>query len=136
MKQLFILRGLPGSSKSSLASLLNKALEGSLILSADDLRMVDGNYQFNLEWEPDVWERFEQLFYEALDDGIDNIIIDNTNLMRIHYEHFKEAGIQRGYQVHEIIVGDFDIENSYKRCIHAVPKDKIEKMKQVFEFPR
>ncbi len=135
MKQLFIMRGLPGSGKSCIATIISKALEGSLVLSADDLRLYDGEYKFIPEHEDLIWERFEELFLEALDDGIENIIIDNTNLRPIHYDTYKSNALERGYLVHEIIVGDFNVDNAFARCKHEVPKDKIQAMKEFFQFP-
>lgn len=135
MKQLFILRGLPGSFKSGIAKILSKGLDNALILSADDLRLYDGEYRFISENEDLVWNQFETLFLEAIENGIEHIIIDNTNLKLISYESYKRDAIDKGYMVHEIIVGDFDIEKSYERGTHSVPLSTIEEMKKVFEFP-
>ena len=135
MKQLFILRGLSGQGKSTIAKILSGGLKESRILSADDLRIVDGKYQFIPEYEPYIWDEFERIFLSALADGVENIIMDNTNLKPIHYYQYKEDAIESGYIVHEIIVGDFDVETSYKRGTHEVPIDKIQMMKDAFEFP-
>lgn len=135
MKQLFIMRGLPGSGKSCIAQIIAQGLQDALILSADDLRMTEDGYQFIPEHEPYVWDEFENRFNESIEDGIENIIIDNTNLRPIQYELYKESAIERGYIVHEIIVGDFNVDNAFSRCKHEVPKDKIQAMKNFFQFP-
>ena len=136
MKQLFILRSIPGSGKSTIAKIIANGLQNAIILSADDLRMVDGNYQFIPEYETYVWEEFLNQFEKAINDETENIIIDNTNLQQIHYEDYKTLAIENGYIVHEIIVGDFDIDTCYKRCSHDVPLDKIKLMKEAFSFPK
>ena len=146
MKQLFIMRGLPGSGKSTIAQLLLDGLHhrpsdgtrvgpATRLLSADDLRIVDGVYQFLPDLEPYLWEEFERLFHEAIKEQVESIIIDNTNLRPLHYEMYKQEAIEAGYIVHEIIVGDFDVEACFKRTIHEVPIDKIEDMKKAFRFP-
>lgn len=135
MKQLFIMRGLPGQGKSHIAKILAKGMLNHIILSADDLRITDDKYQFIPEHEPYIWDEFERLFQNAIEEGIPNIIIDNTNLLRIKYESYKRDAIEAGYMVHEIIVGDFNIEKSYERGTHEVPLLTLENMKKVFEFP-
>lgn len=140
MKQIFILRGLPSGGKSTLSKILVEGLKhssnGVKILSADDLRIVDGEYQFIPELEPYIWQEFENKFQDALNEEIENIIIDNTNLKEIHYKNYKEDALEKGYRVHEIIVGDFNVDNAVARNQHGVPKEAIEKMKQAFEFPK
>lgn len=135
MKQLFILRGLVGQGKSFIANILAKGLQDALILSADELRIIDGLYQFIPELEPYIWDEFEKQFNIAINENVPNIIIDNTNLHLSHYDLYKRTAIEAGYQVHELIIGDFNIDNSSKRCIHNVPIDKIQAMKETFEFP-
>ena len=135
MKQLFILRSIPAQGKSTIAKILSQGLKDSLILSADNLRIIDGKYQFNLQHEPYIWEEFENRFNKAIEDGIENIIIDNTNLKKVHYEFYKLDAIEAGYIVHELIVGDFDIQKSYERGTHGVPLDMIQKMKEAFQWP-
>lgn len=139
MKELFIFRGLPGQGKSHLAQILKKALDWKTVyLSADDLRISypEGTYEFNPDREPYIWEEFEKEFQEALEDPeVKNIIIDNINLKLINYYHFKQDALDKGFNVHEIIVGDFDVEKSYVRGQHNVPFNKLEEMKKAFEFP-
>jgi len=140
MKQLFIMRGLPGSGKSLISKILWFGLKMNgvtqcTLLSADDLRFYDGEYKFIPENEEFVWERFEELFYEAIDNEIENIIIDNTNLRPINYELYKREAIENGYAVHEIIVGDFDVVKCFERGKHDVPIDKLQAMKDFFQFP-
>ena len=135
MKQLFICRGIPGSGKSHIANLITKGLGDALILSADDLRLYDGEYKFIPEHEEFIWERFEELFFEALEDETKNIIIDNTNLRTINYDVYKRSALERGYLVHEIIVGDFDVDKSAKRGTHSVPVETLKAMKEMFQFP-
>jgi tRNA uridine 5-carbamoylmethylation protein Kti12 len=137
-KSLYIVRGLCGSGKSFIANLLYKALDDGIntpvILNADELRIIDDEYRFIPEREVEVWELFDDAFDMALDYN-DQIIIDNMNLREVNYIRYKMAAKEKGFDIHEIIIGDFNIEDCFKRNQHNVPKDRIELFKKNFQFP-
>ena len=80
----FILRGMSGGGKSTLAETLCSAMTNAVVCSADSYMYDDdGNYCFKPELLQDAHQMCWDLFLESLDDDeIDGIIVDNTNMQR------------------------------------------------------
>lgn len=132
-KQFIIMRGLPGSGKSTKA----KKLAGRFgqVFSADDCFMDrEGNYNFNRNklGYAHKWNQKRALI--SFDAKIPIIIIDNTNTtlreMRAYLPHIEQAKL-RGYQV-RIEEPDthwrFDVGELHKRGTHNVPLTSIQTM--------
>lgn len=131
-KHFIIMRGLPGSGKSTKAKLL--AGDKGKVFSADDYHMKNGNY----DWKPEnvgkahSWNQKQAL--DAFETDVPIIIIDNTNTtlreMRAYLPHIEQAML-RGYQV-SIEEPDtewaFNVEECFNKGTHNVPKDTLEKM--------
>ncbi|MEE6472503.1 hypothetical protein FKM82_009626 [Ascaphus truei] len=78
---IYLLRGLPGSGKSSLARKLKRDFPSALVFSTDDFFIMDdGTYLFNqnLLQEAHKWNR--KRASKAMKRGKTPIIIDNTNI--------------------------------------------------------
>ena len=133
-KQFIIMRGLPGSGKSTKAK--NLAGAQGQVFSADDYHVMIGNGKYN--WKPEnvgkahSWNQRRAL--EALNAGIPIVVIDNTNTtlreMRAYLPHIKRAMLL-GYKV-SVQESDtswaFDIEECFKKGTHNVPKETLQKM--------
>jgi predicted kinase len=127
-KNLIILRGLPGSGKSSLAHIVS---EESAICEADKFFYdTDGNYNFDAtklrqahEWcRNEVERRMNSL-------AIPNIVVSNTFTQEWEMEAYYKLAEQYGYRVFSVIV-----ENRHSGInIHGVPEDTLYKMKNRFE---
>jgi predicted kinase len=126
MKDLFLLRGLPGSGKSTFASLICYT-----VLSADMyFEDSDGNYNFDGSKLKDAhrWclsECEEDMMLET-----PAIAIANTFTQEWEMENYYKLAEQYGYRVHSLIV-----ENRHGGVNqHGVPDDKLEQMKNRFEI--
>ncbi len=132
-KKFIIVRGLPGSGKSTKA----KALVGDgQIFSADDFWHIndEGTYQFNINkiGEAHKWNQRRAL--AAFGAEIPIIIIDNTNTtlreMRAYLPHIEQAKL-RGYQI-LVVEADtpwaFDIGELFVKNTHNVPYKVLQKM--------
>lgn len=133
MKKLYIVRGLPGSGKSTFA----EALVGSdfLVCEADKYFIVDGEYKFDgtkikqaHEW---CRNRVETYMKDSLvnDQFYREIAVSNTFTQEWEMEAYYKLAEQYGYMVFSIIV-----ENRHGGVNqHGVPADKLEQMKNRFE---
>src|SRR3989344_2673882 len=95
-----ILRGLPGSGKSSLAELIARET-GAVICSATHFFEQDGGYSF----VPDLLAKAHAFclreFYRALRAGLP-VIIDNTHAQL--WEYLKYADIARGAEYRVVVM--------------------------------
>lgn len=132
MKELILLRGLPGSGKSTFAKTL--VSPGSQYFEADQF-FVDsqGNYNFDITKlkEAHKWCRNEVEYAMAFGykeivpkEPLQRIIVSNTFTQEWEMEpYFKLAG-KFGYRVYSLVV-----ENRHRgKSIHNVPKDTLTKM--------
>ncbi|KTF18210.1 AAA family ATPase [Pseudoalteromonas sp. H105] len=144
MKQVFILRGLPGSGKSYYAqTLADELVTGDqsqyLICSTDDYFYNEqGEYKF----DKFKLSQFHNLnlarFINALSQSVPLVIVDNTNIKKWEFIAYSQAAVALGYQVKEVIVGevkDKSMQHLYaKRNSHKVPLKMISKMAYMFEW--
>ncbi len=129
MKKLFLLRGLPGSGKSSLAKVMGNALSGHF---EADMYFVNDNGEYNFdatklkqahEWCRSEVEKVMGPF------GFDEIFVTNTFTQEWEMKPYYELAEKYGYVVFSLIV-----ENRHGGTnIHNVPEDKLEQMKNRFE---
>jgi len=135
MKQVVIMRGWPGSGKSTLA----KSLFG-VICSADNFFVRYGNGVY--KYEPDLIPTAHQVckleFKNAIDDGEELVIVDNTNIKRHNYQYYVDYAKHKGYKVYQLVPWSehslpVSAETCYKRNVHGVPLVTIQKMIREFE---
>lgn len=130
MKSVYILRAVPGAGKSTVADEIHEAMTKSgrtaLICCADDFHIdLDGNYNWSIDTvgHGHLWCKRE--FEEALQEGIDCIIVSNTNVITKDVTHYRNLAIEHGYMVFVLVV-----ENWHNgKDVHNVPDEIKVKMK-------
>jgi len=136
--KLILMRGVPGSGKSTLAKQLlaeHMKTPGStgVILSTDMQFMVDGKYQFDITKLGWAHNRNRLLCETKMEEKVQLIIIDNTNLSKDEREPYIRMANHNGYEV-EIVDSKApwakDAEQCAAKNTHGVPLLTIKRMLQ------
>jgi predicted kinase len=134
MKEVIILRGIPGSGKSTLIKELEKQKNKSgIVCSADDFwyygkEKVIENYKYNFKISFKAHKYCLSKFEKAIGDEESLIFVDNTNINKKDFKKYIDLAIQGGYTVTLHSITGFNPEDSFKLNVHNVPLEVCEKM--------
>jgi predicted kinase len=124
-KILFIVRGLPGSGKSTFAKTL-----GGTHHETDNFFMVDGKYKFDGTKIKESHNSCQNKVKTDMMVGREKIVVSNTFTQEWEMEPYFGMAKEFGYKAFSIIV-----ENRHGGTNeHGVPEDKIQLMKDRFEI--
>lgn len=129
-KILYLLRGVPGSGKSTVAQNI-----GGTHFETDKYFMVDGEYKF----DPTKLKQYHQMCQDEVSLAMiqnhtahlnDVIVVSNTFTQEWEMKPYFDLAKTYGYQVFSLIV-----ENRHGGLNqHGVPEDKVQIMKDRFEI--
>jgi predicted kinase len=130
-KILYCVRGIPGSGKSTFAKTL-----GGIHIEADQYFIDgEGNYKFDgskIKLAHEYCRAQTEAWMQTKGDQVnaDKIVVSNTFTQEWEMEPYFELAKKYNYKVFSII-----IENRHGGTNeHNVPEDKIEQMKNRFEY--
>lgn len=128
MPTLYIIRGLPGSGKSSFADSLQSIGAIKHYWEADEfMRDVNGNYMFQPAKLSYCHERCRTEVEIDMQQGY-NVAVSNTSTTEREIQPYLDLAEQYGYDVVSLIV-----ENRHgNKSVHGVPDDKMQQMRQRF----
>ncbi|KAM6342404.1 NEDD4-binding protein 2-like 2 isoform 3-T3 [Podargus strigoides] len=136
-KLLLILRGLPGSGKSTLSRILLGESRDGIVFSTDDYFRQQDGYTYNAAQLGDAHDWNQKRAKKAMEQGKSPVIIDNTNTQAWEMKPYVEAALEKGYRVefHEPDTWwKFDPEELEKRNKHGVTREKIAQMLERYEY--
>tara|TARA_Y100001938_G_scaffold145260_1_gene221541 strand:+ start:738 stop:1139 length:402 start_codon:yes stop_codon:yes gene_type:complete len=123
MKTLYIVRGLPGSGKSSLAKKITETL-----YSADDFfTNKKGEYNFNAKLLGKAHEWCWGKVRDAMFLGVNAVAVANTFTQAWEAEKYYQIAEEYGYSVFVI-----ECQNDFGN-VHDVPQESIDAMKKRWE---
>lgn len=135
-KVLVLLRGAPGSGKSTVARALLERNPGGVKLSTDDYFTHNGEYRFDPTALGEAHEWNHKRAKEAFERGANPIIIDNTNLQGWEMRPYVIQALKHGYKV---LFREPDTWWKYKprelerRTTHNVSVETIRRMLNGYE---
>lgn len=125
MTKLTIIRGLPGSGKSTMAkAIVNDT--GACHFETDMFFIKDGVYTFNPSLIKDAHRWCQDSVLESLSFGLDTVV-SNTFTQRWEYQPYLDMASKLGCEV-DILVAVGEYEN-----IHGVPAEAIQRMTDRWE---
>uniref|UniRef100_A0A8B9ME67 NEDD4-binding protein 2-like 2 n=1 Tax=Accipiter nisus TaxID=211598 RepID=A0A8B9ME67_9AVES len=138
-KLLLILRGLPGSGKSTLSRILLRQSCDGIVFSTDDYFRQQDGYTYNAAQLGDAHDWNQKRAKQAMEQGKSPVIIDNTNTQAWEMKPYVEVALEKGYRVefHEPDTWwKFDPEELEKKTIlkkdpgHLLTKAKQKKKRK------
>lgn len=130
---LILLRGLPGSGKTTLAHIILQHPAGleQEVLSADDFfENENGDYNFDSTKIKEAHNYCQFRCSERMRQEKSRIVVANTFTQEWEMEDYLKMAERYNYRVHTIIV-----ENRHgNQNVHGVPEDKLQQMKNRFEI--
>ncbi|XP_023403006.2 NEDD4-binding protein 2-like 2 isoform X2 [Loxodonta africana] len=136
-KLLILLRGLPGSGKTTLSRILLGQSRDGIVFSTDDYFRYQDGYRYNVNQLGDAHDWNQNRAKQAMAQGRSPVIIDNTNTQAWEMKPYVEMAIGKGYRVefHEPETWwKFDPEELEKRNKHGVSRKKIAQMLERYEY--
>ncbi|XP_006158506.2 NEDD4-binding protein 2-like 2 isoform X1 [Tupaia chinensis] len=136
-KLLILLRGLPGSGKTTLSRILLGQSRDGIVFSTDDYFRHQDGYRYNVNQLGDAHDWNQNRAKQAINQGRSPVIIDNTNTQAWEMKPYVEMAIGKGYRVefHEPETWwKFDPEELEKRNKHGVSRKKIAQMLDCYEY--
>jgi predicted kinase len=127
MKTLIILRGIPGSGKSTVAEFLSE--DGKYpVCTTDDFFMKDGVYNFNISQIGIAHKVCQEKAQKMMESGHEKVFIANTNTTQKELNTYINMANDNGYRVMSLIV-----ENRHGNTNeHNVPAATLEAMRNRF----
>jgi predicted kinase len=125
-KVLFIVRGIPGSGKSTFAKTLGGQHYEADMFFIDE----DGNYKFDGTKIKDAHKWCQSFVETDMVLEYPKIVVSNTFTQEWEMEPYFKLAKEYGYAVFTIVVENRHGGNN----VHDVPEDKIEQMCNRFEI--
>jgi predicted kinase len=98
-KVMFMMRGLPGSGKSTLVRAITNSYPSHVVCSADDYFIKDGQYAFDAAGLSDAHSACQDKAKDACNADVGAVVVDNTNVRRWEMKFYLDLASHRDYMV-------------------------------------
>lgn len=131
MKTLIILRGLPGSGKTTLATTISSLCPNCVMYAADDyFYNENGEYMFDAKKLHEAHLDCQNHVAKAMYEGVNTIVVHNTSTTDSELKPYFDMANVHGYIVHSVIVEN----RSNTHNVHNVNETILDKMKNRFSI--
>ena len=134
---LYLIRGLPGTGKSTLAERLAESIYDAVWYEADNffVNPETREYKFVPELVPDAHKACQEGVYDAMMRRIPAIIVSNTFTRNREISPYFEMAEIHGYEVRVITLSLPFVSNEelVEKNVHDVPLSVIQKMRERWE---
>lgn len=129
MRSLTLIRGIPGSGKSTFARQLQSINpHPTIVLEADQYFIgIDGKYRYNATKITEAHSWCKEQTQRNLETGV-SVIVANTFIRKWEMQPYLDMAFKFNIPVTIIIM------NNEFKSIHDVPQSVIDRMKAQFEF--
>ena len=126
IKILYIIRGLPGSGKTT----LGKSIAGTYCYAADDYFDLFHDGEFVPSKLKAAHNHCHLMVETALSDDVPFVAVANTFTCEWEMKSYLDLAQKYGYTVYSIVVEN----RNNTKSIHDVPEETVEKMRKRFEI--
>ncbi len=129
MNSLILLRGLPGSGKTTLAKELSEKGKYPVFSIDDYFTSANGDYKFEFDKNHLAYKQCEENTRVAMQKGSSKIFLDNVFSIEWELEPYFKLASEFQYKLFVITV-----ENRHKgRNVHEISDEQIQKMAEKYK---
>ena len=127
---LILLRGLPGSGKTTLAKILSEN-NTYPVFSVDDYftNEITGEYIFNFQNNHLAYKQCEDLSRDAMKQNITKIIVHNTFTLDWELEPYFKLALEFNYNLFVVTVENYHTNKN----THGVSDEQLQKMAEKYK---
>jgi predicted kinase len=128
-RSIILIRGVPGSGKSTLGAVLSESGKYPVFSVDDFFTDANGNYKFDHLKNHLAYEQCRMNTERSMKDGIKKIFVDNTFTMDWEMDPYIKLASTYSYELFVITVENYHGSKN----IHEIPEEQIEKMKSKYK---